>query len=328
MAVGVHDTGRRSLDALLALAVSLACLAGGAGCGRPAAHTLPADHVLASADLTGWTVVGEPALYDASTLYQRVNGEDVLYLDAGFTQLTHIELRATDRGAISVEVDLYELGSPLSAFGVYSRLHDDAAVVPETGASACRFGGLLVMYQDRYLARLTLDPASPRDERADLSMVELARKLAAGLPGTAAEPCELSYLPADGLERGSRSYVEKALFGHEFLPGGLTASYRLEGQTVVLFVSRLADGEAAADGLRRYRSLLADGGSDSLLDEDRGLAAVAGREPTGHRVSVAASGPFLVGVRSPESLPDSGPLLLGALVGIEGAAACSATGAP
>lgn len=297
----VHAWLAAGLLAVAALGSLTAC---GGSRQDPVEASLP-DH-LGAAVLTGWSPAGEPAVYDASTLYQRVNGEDGLYLGAGFARLTTVELKQHGRRGTTAVVDVFELGSVLSAFGIYSRLHEEEAVVPRIGTSACIYGGFAVLYKDRIVVKINADPTAASGAEPAPGLAELAALIADGLPGAAAPPCELGYLPPDGLVAGSATYVEAALNGHDFLPGGLQADYQVDGQEVSVFVSLLPNPEAADAARGQYTEAL--GGAE------------------GEQVSVAAQGRFLVGARGFEDPRTAVKLIQGTLEAIEGHGDCPAAG--
>ena len=284
------------------------------------------EHVLQDADLTGWKLVGEPTLYDASSLYERVNGEDGLYLSAGFTRLTSIELEEDRRRGVTVVADVYELGSTLSAFGIYSRLHEEEAVIPGLGTSACLFGALVVMYKDRYLVRINADPSVVASDQLKQVLTGLAEKVAGGIPGSEGPPCELGFLPEVGLDAGTVTYVENSLHGHDFLPGGLRADYLIGDRRVGVFLTIFPDAEAATAALHRYNEILQETGGPSLLAEVPEWLSVAGREPDSTRVSLAVRDRLLVGARGHERTRDADELLRSTIRAIEDNVACSPKG--
>jgi len=316
------DAGR--LAALVTLLSLAACARGPA---EPA-QSSGGDHVLSGADLTGWEIVGQPALFDASTLYLHVNGEDGLYISAGFERLTSIELKEDRRGGATVVVDVYELGSTLSAFGIYSRLHDEAALVPGAGASACLFETLAVMYKNRYVVKITADPTrGSGDDRARL-LTALIGRVAEALPGTTAPPCELACAAHEGLVAGSMTYVEQALNGHDFLPGGLQADYRIAGDEARLFLSSFPDAGTAAAAFQRYGEIMQDTVVPPERAGEREGQRIAGSEPDGTRTTVVVWDRFLVGIRGGGDGPTATALMTRTLQAIEDNAGCWSAESP
>jgi len=284
------------------------------------------DHVLGGADLTGWLLVGEPTQYDASTLYQRVNGEDGLYLSAGFTRLSTFELKQDRRRGTTAFLDVFELGSPLSAFGIYSRLHDEEAVLPQIRTSACLYGAFAVLYKDRFVVKINADQSAASGDEPVQGLAELAAKVASGLPGSETPPCELGFLPQDGLDVGSTAYVENALNGHDFLPGGLQADYRIEDQSVRVFLSIFSDAEAAAAALGRYGENIGGARSPTRQSDAGQENRFTGSEPSGESVSVSVRGRFLVGARGYEDSQAAVKLIQDTFEAIEGHGECPAAG--
>jgi len=73
-------------------------------------------------------------------------------------------------------------------------------------------------------------------------------------PGEAVLPAFLEPLPVEGLVPQSERWVAADLLGHAFLPGGVTAAYRLDEHEARLFYSDLGGEEAAEQALEKLRA--------------------------------------------------------------------------
>ncbi|NIN11742.1 MAG: hypothetical protein GTO61_10150, partial [Gemmatimonadales bacterium] len=69
-------------------------------------------------EVEGWTQSGEVRIYTADNLWEYINGAAVLFVEYGVRTCMTADMSAA--GA-SVTVDLYEMGSPLRAVGVFKR---------------------------------------------------------------------------------------------------------------------------------------------------------------------------------------------------------------
>ncbi len=78
----------------------------------------PAD--LLDALPAGLAVMTPAERFDSANLYEKINGQAELYLSAGFVGLTSQRLVATDQPELWLEVFVYDMGTGLNAFAVYS----------------------------------------------------------------------------------------------------------------------------------------------------------------------------------------------------------------
>src|SRR5574340_658280 len=79
---------------------------------------LAADLLPGTAAVPGWPARVESRTYTPQTLYECIDGAADLFLAYGFQTLTHGEYGADDAHLITV--DVYDMGAPLHAFGVFS----------------------------------------------------------------------------------------------------------------------------------------------------------------------------------------------------------------
>jgi hypothetical protein len=93
------------------------------------------------------------------------------------------------------------------------------------------------------------------DDRAELTatLTALIEQVCDRAPGVDALPAFLEPLPAEGMVPQSERWFAADLLGHAFLPGGVTATYRLDGREARLFYSELGSGQAAARALAMLR---------------------------------------------------------------------------
>jgi hypothetical protein len=189
-------------------------------------------------------VVEGPVSYGPEGLYDYLDGGAERYLGLGFEKLVHVRYQLGEDPLACVTLDLYEMGGTAGAFGIYRsvRRPTRAATVVRRGHSLGTAGG-----------GASTSTARPMTERARGRARQLHRaSLRPGAPGERAAAF-LEPLPAEGLVPQSERWFAADLLGHAFLPGGVTASYRIDGREARLYYSELDSDQAAAQALARLR---------------------------------------------------------------------------
>jgi len=101
----------------LAAGILVISFAGGTGFqAADVARLLPA-----ASELPGWVSGGPPESYEREGLYGYINGGSEIFLQCDFRRVDVWRYKKGDGGAgQEVTVDLYRMGSPLDAFGIFS----------------------------------------------------------------------------------------------------------------------------------------------------------------------------------------------------------------
>jgi len=172
----------------------------------------------------GWSRPGDVLTYDADNLWEYINGAAELFVEFGVQTCRTADLASGD---LTVTVDLYDMGSPLNAFGVYERERPgDPVTVP--GAAS---GVVSAPYQALLLKGSTYAKVNAFEgELTDEAGLELLEALAASLPGDTSPPAELSLLPTGGRIAGTEGYKPKAYLGRAELTDCLYAEYSRDGE--------------------------------------------------------------------------------------------------
>ncbi|MCK7474918.1 MAG: hypothetical protein MZV49_18420 [Rhodopseudomonas palustris] len=70
----------------------------------------------------GWVMKEKIDTYTEKDLYKYINGEAELYYPYGFKALATTVYVRTDNPETGIVADIYEMGSPIDAFGIYSQV--------------------------------------------------------------------------------------------------------------------------------------------------------------------------------------------------------------
>jgi hypothetical protein len=170
-------------------------------------------------ELPGWTPAGEVQTFDAGTLYEYINGAADAFLAYGFQLLTVGEVRAGDT---TVAISIYDMGTPLNAFGIYrSEAPGDAERLAIGGEAV-----LMPPYQSLLLKGRHYVKVDTYDGELDAAASRsLVAALAAALSGDDGLPDAVQALPA-GLVKGTEGYTRSSYLGLGELDRCVHATYR------------------------------------------------------------------------------------------------------
>jgi hypothetical protein len=139
-------------------------------------------------EVNGWKMSEVPANYDPKTVFSYMNGAAELFLAYNMKKLDVARYEKADRPAITVEI--YQMGSPEDAYGIFSFQRDD----PEAGiGQGSEFGGgLLRFWKGNYLVTIFGEDVG---EDVLAATVRLGKQIASTIKKTGRPPKILSYLP-------------------------------------------------------------------------------------------------------------------------------------
>jgi hypothetical protein len=151
-----------------------------------------------------WESFGQDAVYDRKTIYDYMDGGAEVYLAFDFRN-AFVRKYKNPTGE-EIALDIYDLGSPEEAFGVFSCDRED----PDAGiGQESEYGyGLLRFRQGRYFVSIT---AAGDEKRAEKAILELGKAVAPLLGPPGPLPDLLKCLPESGLKRNRTSYFHAAV---------------------------------------------------------------------------------------------------------------------
>jgi hypothetical protein len=146
-----------------------------------------------------WKASGEDAVYDRKTLYDYMDGGAEVYLAFDFRDV--FVRKYGGPGGDEIVLDIYDMGSPAEAFGMFSCDRQD----PEAGiGQGSEYGpGLLRFWRGRYFVSITV---AGNEDKAETAVLELGRAVAPLLGPDGAPPPMLGLLPQEGLKADRTSY--------------------------------------------------------------------------------------------------------------------------
>lgn len=146
-----------------------------------------------------WKAEAEDAVYDRATLFDYMNGGAEVYLAFDFQQVFSRKYVRAENDEIIL--DIYDMGSPAEAFGVFSCDREDERA--GIGQDSEYGFGLLRFWQSRYFVSVI---ATGDDKAAKPAVLKLGRAAAALLDSPGARPEILTLLPKKDLIKDRISY--------------------------------------------------------------------------------------------------------------------------
>ena len=146
-----------------------------------------------------WKASGEDAVYDRKTLYGYMDGGAEVYLAFDFREV--FVRKYADAEENELVLDIYDMGSPAEAFGMFSCDRQD----PDAGiGQASEYGpGLLRFWRGRYFVSVTV---SGNEDKAEKAVLELGKAVAPLLGPDGAPPDMIKLLPPAGLRAQKTAY--------------------------------------------------------------------------------------------------------------------------
>lgn len=162
-----------------------------------------------------WAWGEAPTDYEPEVLYEYLNGGAPQYLSYGFVSLAHARYAYKGQDLHSVTLDIFDMGSQLGAYGIYSSGRPREISRRSWGTAGYRSGTVAAAWK----GRVYLHASADEDTAVLIEKLEmLMGQVAAAVPGELTWPAGLSVLPSTGLIGGSDRYIGKNLLGHAFLP--------------------------------------------------------------------------------------------------------------
>lgn len=176
-------------------------------------------------EIDGWSPAGEVAAYDAESLWEFINGAAETFMQYGFQGLETVEL---ERDGTLVAVSIYDMGSPINAYGIYrTELPDDVEPLAIGAQAIVSAPYQALLAKDRFYVKIDVYDG----EIDDAGGRAILETIAGSLPGSNGMPEQFGALPADGRVAGSERYTRDAFLGLRELSRCASAEYE-GGRTI------------------------------------------------------------------------------------------------
>ncbi|OPY91937.1 MAG: hypothetical protein A4E73_01631 [Syntrophaceae bacterium PtaU1.Bin231] len=277
----------------IAKAVMVLCLSASTATTVQAADARdPLDKVLPSAVFAvDWTMQDKTTLYDSDTLFERINGEAELFFPYGFERLAVAEYANPKHPDVLLAAEVYRMGSPLDAFGIYANYRRPTSVAAAIGAEGFISATQLMYCQDRFFVRIQVTGATALDSEI---LLACGRAIAENLPSGGERPVEIDLLQIPSVVKRTERYVARSLLGYAFFRRGLIADAMRGGERLQVFLVPEDSPDRARQALDDYRAYLKAEGRKFTAGPP-GRNALSTVDPLYGGVFVEQSGSRLIG---------------------------------
>jgi hypothetical protein len=256
---------------------------------------LPADNAA-----SGWTKDGELQEYEGEELYTYIDGGAEIYQEYGFRRVIIQDYKNAKGKSVSLEI--FEMGSPAAAFGMFSFKRSGSGKAVALGAGAELEAYYLNLWKGRFL--ITLTGFDEAQETID-GLMAVAGSVDSKIRDAGEAPGLIGALPENGLRTGSVKYLRGLLGLNNIYPfytaRGLAFTEAVKGvyeNGATLLILDYGTAEARARAWIDLKAYLA--GSDKFKAVDsRSPDLLLVLDGKGQSVAFAGSGPrLLIGVGS------------------------------
>ncbi len=236
------------------------------------------------------------SFYVPDNLYQYMDGGADIYVLYDFQLLLHQEFKAKQA---EVTVDVFDMGVPDNAFGMYASERSPNYEFISIGAEGYKNQGILNFLQGRYYVKL-----AAFGDGADAVLDQFAHALSASIGGGAEFPALLRQLPQAGRKPHSEQYLLKDPLGHSFLGPAYVASYNAGNAESTLLISVASNATEAQERMKRLTEHFRKTGTCDPAPE-LGEGAIRASNSFEGRTLARTKGLYLVVLFSPTAAADS-----------------------
>jgi hypothetical protein len=247
----------------------------------------------------GFAAMGAPEAFGKDTLSDKIDGKAELYLECGFVNLDCQRFGDAKNPAAWFELFVYDMGTPLNAFAVFSNQRRSDGRESNAAQFAYSAGSsLFVAHGRHYIEAVAAENSQP----LAAAIAETCRNFVAKNPAAKAEMSALAFLPAEGMHRNSVTLLLKDAFGFDKFDNVVTADYGISGTTVTGFLSVRKSPEEAAALAGAYQTMLTrDMGGDTVDTTSATVPGLKMASMLGDHEMVFAAGAVVAGVHAAKS---------------------------
>ena len=181
----------------------------------------------------GWKRTSPIQFFTEENLYEHIDGAAESFFTYQF-QLCGAAMYESEQGGEDfITVDIYDMKTPLNAYGMYrSELYPDAKFV-DIGAEGYADASSINFWKDKYYVKLL----ATREDKSFLDAnTAIAQAIADSIYGMYSVPYLAQLLPQEAIIKNSEKFVMESALGYDFLRNGVTARYQIGGQDKQLFL--------------------------------------------------------------------------------------------
>ena len=200
----------------------------------------------------GWRAASRPEFFESRNLWEYINGQAEMYIDYGFRCVVTVEYSSSD-GPGSMIIDVFQMQSPIHAFGIYAAERSPDDLFIKMGAQGYLGKNVLNFWKGPYYVKLT---ASQSSSDTRIALMRLGNAIANKIQGSFSEPALFACFPDKNRVKMSERFIPRNFLGQPFLENGYRVEYTGGGTTYQIFLIQTDSPEKATEAFRKYQDFL------------------------------------------------------------------------
>jgi hypothetical protein len=215
------------------------------------------------------SIAQSPAsFYSPDNLYEYMDGAADIFVLYGVKTMLHLDAKVR---MVDVTVDIFDMGSPNAAFGMYAAERSPDYDFIAVGAEGYRNKGILNFVQGRQYIKL-----AGFGDGVDAVLEAWAKALSARVGSDTALPAMLTRLPSNHRKPHSEQFIPNDPLGHTFLGPAYVASYEFNSHESKFFVTLAENENDAHERLKQLEAHFAKTG-ECVAAPDIEAGAIRGK---------------------------------------------------
>ena len=250
------------------------------------------SEIVADAAPAGWELYDEVLQFTPDNLYEQINGRAELFLSYNVVSLTYATFDDSSNPSSSINLSIYDMGTTLNAFGVFSVERSLGEPQVDLGREAYRSGANHYVWRGRYYIQAIASDGGKLAQEASRGLVQ---ELSSHLKDTGEEVWGANVFPSESLVSDSLKYFLVDALGLEFMRNTFTALYQRDGIEIATFISKRDSEAEAFAALEEYSAFGKRYGKRIQRSTANGVEFLICEMQRGYDV-VATKGDYLAGV--------------------------------
>ncbi len=203
-------------------------------------------------DIKGFSKTGETETYQPGKLYEIINGAADMYLNYEFRELAVLTYKKPEKQSVTIEIYRHE--NPDYAFGIYGQERFDyIRNFIQIGTEGYYEKGILNFYKDCFYVKMS----GYNLENEEPVLSEIARQIAALLPGESKYPDSFRIFPEINRQINRDMFIPKDFLGYPFFRMAFTADYYASDEGLfTFFILKGSSGDECREMLKAYMEFL------------------------------------------------------------------------
>ncbi|MGA1199381.1 MAG: DUF6599 family protein [Candidatus Latescibacterota bacterium] len=210
---------------------------------------------------SGWKMLGKEEAFTADTLYEKINGRAEQYIRYGVKGMQFVGF--TD-GNKFIDVFVYNMDTPIQAFGIYSVERTEGAPKATLGREGYQVEASYFFWKGPYYGQVIASDT-------DASLQQVSQSIAESLTNRLNDNGETLWgydlLPQNARIQDTVQYFKRDALSLDFLTNAFSARYLIQGQELTAFIAQANTPAEAKEILGKYTSYITNYG-DMLNTEE------------------------------------------------------------